>query len=65
MRAKGLSPDSYSTYALYKDILDIFVQDICDPVEVPESIRFDTLMTDGDKSAALAGMLLETVKGMQ
>ena len=64
MQAKGLSPDSRSTYTLYEDILDLFVQDICDPVEVPGSIRFDTLMTDCDKSAALAGMLLEAVKRM-
>jgi len=64
MRAKGLSPDSRSTHALYEDILDLFVQDIIDPVELPGSIRFDTLMTDSDKSAALAGMLLEAVKGI-
>ncbi len=64
MRAKGLSPDSRATRALYEEVLDLFVQDIRDPVEVPGSIRFDTLMTDSDKSAALAGMLLETAQRM-
>jgi LPPG:FO 2-phospho-L-lactate transferase len=64
MRAKGLPPDSRATHALYEQVVDLFVQDIRDPVEVPGSIRFDTLMTDSDKSAALAGMLLETAQRM-
>lgn len=65
MRARGLSPDSRSTSALYSEVLDLFVQDIRDPIGVPGSLRFDTLMTDHEKSAALAGMLLETAQRMQ
>jgi LPPG:FO 2-phospho-L-lactate transferase len=58
MRARGHSPDSLSTWRLYREFCDIFVQDIRDPVEVPGSVRFDTLMTDIEKSTALAGLLL-------
>lgn len=58
MRARGLSPDSRSTAALYQDIVDLFVQDIRDPVDVAGSLRFDTLMTGEEQSASLARALL-------
>ena len=58
MKARGLSPDSISTWQLYRDVCDLFVQDVRDPLEVPGSIRYNTLMTDTKKSADLAGMLL-------
>ncbi len=58
MRARGLSPDSRSTAALYHDIVDIFVQDIRDPVPVAGSRRLDTLMTGEEQSASLAQALL-------
>jgi LPPG:FO 2-phospho-L-lactate transferase len=59
MKARGLTPDSRSTWLLYKEFCDIFVQDIRDPVAVPGSLRYDTLMTDTRKSAALAAMLFD------
>jgi LPPG:FO 2-phospho-L-lactate transferase len=59
MKACGLSPDSLSTFSLYRDFCDLFVQDIRDPVTVPGSLRCDTLMTDIEKSAALAGALIQ------
>jgi LPPG:FO 2-phospho-L-lactate transferase len=59
MRARGLSPDSRSTAALYRDIIDLFVQDIRDPVDVAGSLRFDTLMTGEEQSASLAKALLD------
>jgi LPPG:FO 2-phospho-L-lactate transferase len=59
MRARGLTPDSLSTWHLYEEICDLFIQDIRDTVIVPGSLRFDTLMTDAGKSAALARVLLE------
>jgi len=58
MQARGLSPDSRSTAALYRDIIDLFVQDIRDPVDVAGSLRFDTLMTGEEQSASLAKALL-------
>ncbi|MDD1711414.1 MAG: 2-phospho-L-lactate transferase [Methanoregulaceae archaeon] len=62
MHARGLSPDSASTFSLYKDFCDLFVQDIRDPVTVSGSFRCDTLMTDEGKSAALAEALIKTIK---
>ncbi len=58
MRARGLSPDSLATWQLYEEFCDLFVQDMRDPVVVPGSLRYDTLMTDIGKSTALAGLLL-------
>jgi LPPG:FO 2-phospho-L-lactate transferase len=54
MRAAGFEPSSQGTFNCYDGITDIFVQDIRDPVKVSNSVRFDTLMTDEDKSIALA-----------
>lgn len=65
MKARGLTPDSRSTRLLYEEICDVFVQDVRDPVAVPGSLRYDTLMTDTAKSAALAAMLLEQAAEVQ
>ena len=43
----------------------IFVQDVRDPVGVPGSLRYDTLMTDSRKSAALAASLFDQKAGVQ
>ncbi|HPX73295.1 MAG TPA: 2-phospho-L-lactate transferase, partial [Methanoregulaceae archaeon] len=61
MNARGLSPDSASTFSLYKEFCDLFVQDIRDPVDVAGSLRCDTLMTNEQKSADLAKLLIEVV----
>lgn len=63
MRARGLPPDSAGTFSLYREFCDLFVQDIRDPVQVPGSLRFDTLMTTLEKSAALAGALIAAGNG--
>jgi len=62
MRAFGFEPSSQGTFSCYEDLLDIFVQDIRDPVEVSGSVRFDTLMTDEEKSIALAEEILRLVQ---
>jgi LPPG:FO 2-phospho-L-lactate transferase len=61
MKARGLSPDSLSTWQLYRDVCDLFVHDIRDFVKVPGAMQLDTLMTDDEKSSALAAMLREQV----
>src|SRR5665647_2508699 len=58
MQAAGFEPSSRGTFNCYDGITDIFVQDIRDPVKVSRSIRFDTLMTDENKSVALAQEIL-------
>jgi LPPG:FO 2-phospho-L-lactate transferase len=58
MRACGREPSSQGTFSCYEGVLDLFVQDIRDPVDVPGSLRFDTLMTDEDRSISLAQEIL-------
>lgn len=64
MKASGVEPSSLGTYGLYKNFVDIFVQDIRDPVTVPGAIRCDTLMKDQEKSTALAAEVLSLLKGL-
>ncbi|OPY37399.1 MAG: 2-phospho-L-lactate transferase [Methanoregula sp. PtaU1.Bin051] len=63
MLAKGYEPSSKGTLDCYGGIVDVFVQDIRDPVEVKGSVRLDTLMTDEDKSIALARDILRVATG--
>ena len=58
MKAAGFEPSSLGTLKCYEGITDIFVQDIRDPIEVHNSVRFDTLMTDEEKSVELAQKIL-------
>jgi LPPG:FO 2-phospho-L-lactate transferase len=62
MRAYGREPSSQGTFSCYEGVLDLFVQDIRDPVDVPGSLRFDTLMTDEDRSISLAQEILRLAK---
>jgi LPPG:FO 2-phospho-L-lactate transferase len=61
MRAAGYEPNSIGTFNCYGGLTDIFVQDVRDPVEVSHAVRFDTLMTDEDKSIALANEVLRLI----
>ncbi|MHC1626097.1 MAG: 2-phospho-L-lactate transferase [Methanoculleaceae archaeon] len=54
MRAVGEEPTSLGTARLYGGLVDVFIQDIRDRVEVPGAVRLDTLMTNRQKSEALA-----------
>jgi LPPG:FO 2-phospho-L-lactate transferase len=62
MRAAGFEPGSIGTFNCYGGLVDLFVQDVRDPVEVDHSVKFDTLMTDEEKSVALAREIIELVK---
>jgi LPPG:FO 2-phospho-L-lactate transferase len=54
MRARQLEPSSAGVHNLYRDFVDVFVQDIRDTMEVPGASRLDTLMVDEKKSRELA-----------
>jgi LPPG:FO 2-phospho-L-lactate transferase len=58
MRASGYEATSAGTVQCYGDLIDLFVQDVRDPVEVPGAVRFDTLMTGEEKSLELAKNIL-------
>ena len=62
MEAAGYEPTSVGTINCYEGIPDIFIQDIRDPVELSHSVRFDTLMTDEEKSIDLARYILELAR---
>jgi LPPG:FO 2-phospho-L-lactate transferase len=62
MEAAGYDPSAIGTFNCYDGIPDIFVQDIRDDVEVSHSVRFDTLMTDEDKSIAFARDVLSLIE---
>jgi LPPG:FO 2-phospho-L-lactate transferase len=61
MDAAGYDPSAIGTFNCYGGISDIFVQDIRDDVKVSHSVRFDTLMTDEDKSIAFARDVLSLI----
>ena len=62
MNAAGFESSSMGTFKCYEEFLDMFVQDIRDPVQVKNSVRFDTLMVDEDKSVDLAREVLRLIK---
>jgi LPPG:FO 2-phospho-L-lactate transferase len=62
MKAKGFSPSSLGTWELYRDFLDLFVQDERDTVTVPGATRLDTMMTGEEKSLELAEGIFRLIK---
>ncbi len=63
MRAFGKEPSSAGTYSLYEDFVDIFIQDIRDPVGIEDALRLDTLMVNRGKSLDLARVILTLIYG--
>jgi LPPG:FO 2-phospho-L-lactate transferase len=62
MQASGYAPTSQGTLDCYRDLVDVFIQDLRDPVDVKGAKRFDTLMTGEEKSVGLARAILTLVK---
>ena len=59
MKAWGYESTSFGTKQVYADVLDVFVQDVTDTgIEVPGSIRLDTMMTNIKKAESLPWDLL-------
>jgi len=59
MKAWGYESTSYGTWQIYKDVVDMFIQDIKDSaIEVPGAHRLDTMMTNEKKAESLAWDLL-------
>ena len=63
MQAFGKEASSAGTYELYEDFVDIFIQDIRDPVELEGALRLDTLMVNRGKSLDLAKNILTLIYG--
>jgi LPPG:FO 2-phospho-L-lactate transferase len=62
MQASGFEPSSKGTLNCYDGITDIFIQDIRDTIKVSDSVRFDTLMINEEKSVALAQEILRLIR---
>lgn len=62
MEAAGYDPSAIGTFNCYNGIPDVFVQDIRDDVGVSHSVRFDTLMTDEERSIAFARDILSLLE---
>ncbi|MFA7563406.1 MAG: 2-phospho-L-lactate transferase [Methanoculleus sp.] len=63
MRVFGKEPSSAGTCGLYEDFVDIFIQDIRDPVDLEGALRLDTLMVNRGKSLDLAKSILTLIYG--
>ncbi|WOX56052.1 MULTISPECIES: 2-phospho-L-lactate transferase [unclassified Methanoculleus] len=61
MQAFGKEPSSAGTYGLYEDLIDVFIQDIRDPVRIKGALRRDTLMAYQGKSLDLAKSIMTLV----
>ncbi|MFH0967947.1 MAG: 2-phospho-L-lactate transferase [Methanobacteriota archaeon] len=61
MIARGLEPTSAGVYAAYADLIDLFIQDIRDPVEVPGALRCDTLMTSPEVAKEIIRLVIEKI----
>lgn len=59
MKASGFEATSAGTAACCGDLVDLFVQDVRDPVDVTGAVRLDTLMTGEEKSIELAEKILQ------
>ena len=62
MKSSGYEATSAGTAQCYGDLVDLFVQDVRDPVNVEGAVRFDTLMTGEEKSIELAKNVLRLAK---
>jgi LPPG:FO 2-phospho-L-lactate transferase len=62
MTAEGYPPNSIGTAGVYSDLLDLFIQDVRDTVNLPGTVRLDTLMVDEQKSRALAAAVLRLIR---
>jgi LPPG:FO 2-phospho-L-lactate transferase len=58
MIARGCQPNSQGVYEMYEPFLNCFVQDIRDPIQIPNAVRADTIMTDGKIAAELMHFIL-------
>ena len=63
MKAWGYESTSFGTWQLYKDVVDMFTQDIADTIEVPGANRLDTMMTNEHKAESLAWDILSYMPG--
>ncbi|WOF15728.1 2-phospho-L-lactate transferase [Methanoplanus sp. FWC-SCC4] len=62
MEAWNLPPTSKGTFELYKDFIDLFIQDVRDSEIIKNAIKFDTLMINEEVSSRLAEDILKVFR---
>ncbi len=62
MYAVGEPPTSPAVFRLYGDIVDVFVQDLHDPDEVPGSLRLETRLMHERQAESLAWDLMAVIR---
>jgi LPPG:FO 2-phospho-L-lactate transferase len=62
LRNEGLSPDTSGVHRLYEDMVDVFVQDIADPVEVGGAMRLNCSLSSKGRAESLAWDLMAVIR---
>jgi len=62
LRTEGLAPDSSGVHRLYQNIVDVFVQDAAEPVEVEGAMRLNCGLTSKGKAESLAWDLMAVIR---
>jgi Uncharacterized conserved protein len=62
MYAIGETPTSPAVFRLYEDIVDVFVQDLHDPDEVPGSLRLETRLLHTRQAESLAWDIMAVIR---
>lgn len=62
MIARGLEPTSAGVHAAYADLIDLFIQDIRDPIDVPGALRCDTLMTGPEVAKEIISLIIKSTR---
>ncbi|NLA39699.1 MAG: 2-phospho-L-lactate transferase, partial [Methanomicrobiales archaeon] len=62
MHAAGEKPTSPGVFRIYRDVIDVFVQDIHDPDEVEGSLRLDTRLLHDRQAESLAWDIMTVIR---
>lgn len=61
MHAWNMTADSAGTFELYREFIDLFIQDIRDPMEIENAVKMDTLMKNIEISSKLAKDIISQI----
>lgn len=62
MQSIGLEPDSLGTLEAYDGLIDLFIHDIRDTLEIKDAVKTDTLMVNAEKSRELGRFIMDVIR---
>ncbi len=62
MYAIGEKPTSPGVFRLYRDVVDVFVQDLHDPDEIPGALRLETRLLHRQQAESLAWDIMAVIR---